>query len=178
MFPKKHGEKTLRTPLQLTLISLCVTACVQNQQVIEKPAPLATPEADTNEAAFYIKSYKQDPQDTRIQIGRYATASIASTHEQEDLLDVVIQTTIPNDVKTIGEAINFLLMRSGYELAASYRQGNYVAQLLAKPLPYAHRKLGPIRLKDALLLLVGKAYWMKADPVHRLLAFETVKEFK
>ena len=33
-------------------------------------------------------------------------------------------------------------------------------------------------LKDALMMLVGKAYWMKVDPVHRLIAFDTVEEFK
>lgn len=168
----------MRTQIQLTLISLSLTACVHTQQVIDQPSTPVTPVVTSNADTFYVKSYTREPDETLIYIGRYATASTASTFEQEDLLDVVIQTTIPNHIKTIKEAIDFLLIRSGYGLAASYKQGDYVEQLLAKPLPYAHRKLGPIRLKDALLLLVGKAYWMKADPVHRLLAFETVKEFK
>jgi len=154
-----------------------LAACV-HEPVVKKPVPIEAVAPLEAKEAFYVQAYKQDPDETRIQVGRYAYVNAAATPDQKDLLRVVIQTSIPNDITTIGDAVDFLLMRSGFAMADKEKQGAYVSQLLAKPLPYAHRNLGPITLKDALLLLVGNAYWMKADPVHRLIAFETVKEFQ
>jgi len=167
----------LRTIIQISLLSLTLTGCF-NKQPVETVRPVPVPVAVSESAEFYVDAYKHNPDETEIQVGRYASAKAAATHYQKDLLSVVIQTTIPAHVDTVGEAMTFLLMRSGYELAEPKRQGEYVPQLLSKKLPYAHRKLGPITLKDALLLIVGDAYWMKVDPVHRLIAFETVKEFQ
>ena len=169
----------MRTKTILALLPILVSGCitlpksggsepVQPQPVAEKPAP-----------EIFIERYDYEPPSaTQIRVGRYSTADAVNTSEQENLLDVVVDTQIPASEKSVGEAIEFLLMRSGYTLAAAEMQGEHVKQLLKKPLPQAHRKVGPVMLKDALMMLVGKAYWMKVDPVHRLIAFDTVKEFK
>lgn len=137
-------------------------------EIIEKPR-----------AEIFLERYDyQPPTATQIRVGRYSTADAVNSREQENLLHVVITTEIPTTAKTVGEAIEFLLLRSGYSLASPEMQGSHVKQLFQKPLPYSHRKVGPVMLKDALMMLVGKAYWMKADPVHRLIAFDTVDEFK
>lgn len=170
----------MRTHIFLLLIPLvsagCQTAATvkPNPVVTEAPKVIEQPAPDM----FVERYYYTPPKETEIRIGRYSSAKASSSDEQQNLLNVVIKTEIPAKIVTVGEAIDFLLMRSGYSLAPVEAQGKHVPQLLKKRLPHAHRKVGPIMLKDALGMIVGNAYWMSADPVHRLIAFDTVEEFK
>lgn len=157
-----------------------LTACGGTHPI--KSAPLepvaksvVTP---TKEEFFYSKKKEYIDRSSEMRVGRYSTARLSSTPDQEDLLQVIIETKIPNNIQTVGGAIQFLLQRSGYQLADPSKQGVNVNQLFKMKLPFSHRKIGPITLKNALLLIAGEAYWMKVDPVHRLIAFDTIKEFK
>lgn len=160
---------------------LAITACGSNQSTIKKPLPAApetTQNKEVTQKQLYSKQKQYRNRGTEMKVGRYSTARLSSTPAQEDLLQVIIETKFPNNIKSVGSAIGFLLQRSGYQLAGMSKQGSDVKQLFDKSLPFAHRKIGPITLKDALLLLTGEAYWMRVDPVHRLIAFDTIKEFK
>lgn len=168
----------MRTKVVCLLLPLALSACsVQETKPVStvvKQPPVEQKKPDM----FVERYYYQPPKETQIQIGRYSSADAANTDEQENLLNVVIQTEIPATVTTVGEAIDFLLLRSGFSLAPIEAQGKHVTQLLKKSLPQAHRRVGPVMLKDALTMIVGKAFWMSVDPVHRLIAFDTVEEFK
>lgn len=169
----------MRTKLFLVVIPAIITGCITLPKSEQNTAVIPTTVEPVTSPDIFIERYDyQPPAATQIRVGRYSSADAVNSDQQENLLQVVIDTEIPQSAKTVGEAIEFLLMRSGYTLAAESKQGNHVKQLLSKPLPHAHRKIGPVMLKDALMMLVGKAYWMKVDPVHRLIAFDTVKEFK
>jgi hypothetical protein len=48
--------------------------------------------------------------------------------------------------------------------------------MLTLPLPGAHRQFQPLPLKDVIALLVGPAFVLVQDPVHRLLAFERCRD--
>lgn len=168
----------MRTKLAYILLPLAMSACsVQETKPVSKI--VTQPPVEQKKPDMFVERYYyQPPKETQVQIGRYSSADASNTDEQENLLNVVIQTEIPATVMTVGEAINFLLLRSGFSLAPVEAQGIHVTQLLQKSLPQAHRRVGPIMLKDALTMLVGKAFWMSVDPVHRLIAFDTVEEFK
>jgi len=112
-----------------------------------------------------------------VQVGRYSTLNPIPSLEQQHLLNVIIRVTIPNEKRTVGRAIEYLLRRSGYSLAQSLAQGPKVTQLFQKPLPEVHRNLGPMTLEDALLTVVGQAFRLDVDPVHRLVAFERRPDF-
>lgn len=168
----------MHTLFKTALCVILVSGCAQTK-VETKPVPLAPHKPPAKKVDMYVERYQAEtPDDALMQIGRYTVANATATVDQEDLLNVVIKTEIPQNEKTVKDAMRFLLMRSGYSLAPKSMQGKYVEQLLAKQLPYAHRNIGPITLKDALMMLMGKAFWMKVDPVHRLIAFDTVKEFQ
>lgn len=170
----------MRTKITFLVVTLALTGCIHKETT--KPRQI-TPVQDTAQEQpapdLFVESYYYTPpKETEIRIGRYTAAKASNTDEQENLLNVVIQTEIPAKIVTVGEAIDFLLLRSGFSLAPVEAQGKHVPQLLNKTLPHAHRKVGPVMLKDALSMLVGNAFWMRADPVHRLIAFDTVEEFK
>ena len=108
-----------------------------------------------------------------IQTGRYSAVLAKPTWPQRHILDVTVTVTVPEDRHTIGQSIRYLLRRSGYRLSASLQPDS--RQLLDKPLPAIHRRLGPMTLKDALTVLMAPAFVLVDDPVHRVIHYEKVK---
>jgi type IV pili sensor histidine kinase/response regulator len=95
-----------------------------------------------------------------------------ATVAQADLLAAIIMVRIPESVQTVGEAVRYLLLRSGYRLLAEEAMNADAIDLLALPLPAVHRAFGPIVLRHALEMLVGPAFRLVQDPQHRLISFE------
>jgi len=107
-----------------------------------------------------------------VQVGRYSTLSPVPSAAQADLLATTVAVSFPQRVATVGEAVHYLLQRSGYRLADSTATSAVSAHMLALPLPAVHRHLGPITLSRALETLAGPAFRLVRDPVHRLIGFE------
>ena len=95
-----------------------------------------------------------------------------TTPSQRQLLQVMITVTIPDEITTIGETIQYLLRRSGYQLTGSTYQQPELIQLLTNRLPDVHRQLGPMTLEDALTILTTPAFILTEDPVHRLISYQ------
>ena len=107
-----------------------------------------------------------------IQVGRYATVRALPTQEQVQLLSAIVNVVFPASVITVGQAVEYLLQPSGYRLAPQDTAEPSRATLLNLPLPEPHRVLGPMPLQTALETLVGPAFRLVEDPVHRLVSFE------
>ena len=107
-----------------------------------------------------------------VQVGRYSTLPAMPIIAQADLLATTITLSFPARIVTVGEAVQYLLQRSGYRLATAPVTTPETADLLTLPLPAVHRHLGPITLVQALETLVGPAFRLIHDPVHRLVSFE------
>ena len=113
-----------------------------------------------------------------IHSGRYSQLENAPTLEQRDPLKVIIKLQLPNQITSIGDALDYLLLRSGYQLSDPTQWSQEIKQLLQLPLPMVHRRIGPIRLEQALAFLVGPAFVLQRDPVKRELSFQPVLEPK
>ena len=111
-------------------------------------------------------------QANEVQVGRYSMLSATPTEAQADLLATTVKVQLPKRIHTIGEAIHYLLQRSGFRLAASDAMAPETTVLFDLPLPAVHRNLGPISLRKALETLAGPAFQLVQDPMHRLIAFE------
>ncbi len=109
---------------------------------------------------------------SEVQVGRYSTLRAMPTAAQADLLSTTIAVRFPERIQTLGEAVHYLLQRSGYRLADHLAASPATADLLALSLPAVHRNLGPILLKQALETLAGPVFRLVQDPVHRLISFE------
>ena len=110
------------------------------------------------------------------QIGRYTVIAAGPTSGQRDLLSVTTAINIPGDLKTVGEALHWLLRDSGYRLAADSVLSDEVKAMLKLPLPSVHRRFEPMPIKTVIALIVGPAFHLVQDPVHRLIAFERCGE--
>ena len=106
------------------------------------------------------------------QVARYSVIHPRPTSGQQDLLAVAVPIRISNDIVTVGGALEWVVKDSGYRLAASSRLTTDVEDMLKLPLPKAHRQFQALPLQDVISLLVGSAFVLVHDPVHRLLAFE------
>ena len=106
------------------------------------------------------------------QVGRYSLLAATPTQAQAELLATTMTVRFPERIQTVGEAVRYLLQRSGYRLATAESIGPDTAALFALPLPAVHRSLGPMTLRDALETLAGPVFHLVQDPVHRLITFE------
>jgi conjugative transfer region protein (TIGR03748 family) len=112
------------------------------------------------------------------QIGRYLTLSNKPKFSQIELLSQIIQVRFPQNIQTINTAMNYILRFSGYELASQNNMGNEIKIMLNKPLPIVDRELGPMSIKDGLLVLAGPAFYLIEDPVNRLVIFRIKPNFQ
>ncbi|MCH9699368.1 MAG: pili assembly chaperone [Gammaproteobacteria bacterium] len=130
---------------------------------------------ETNESK--IKATDVVALDPMTLVGRYTLISATPTEQQIEPLSVMVTVTMPKLIQTVGDAIRHVLKPSGYRLARLNAQGPEVIQLLGRPLPQIHRKLGPMPLQDILLTLVSPAFRLHTDPVHRLIAYDLKNDY-
>lgn len=107
-----------------------------------------------------------------MQTGRYSQTKNIPPVDQLNPLKVVIKTRIPQSVVSVRQAVEFLLARSGYQLADQSILSEESLSLLSLPLPSVQREIGPMTLDQALRTLAGEAFELVVDPVHRKIGFE------
>ena len=100
--------------------------------------------------------------------GRYTLVELIPEPAQRDLVRQLIDISIPPAFDaTVGDALNYVLLRSGYQHCDSAE----AAALYALPLPASHLRLGPISLRDALLTLAGPTWDLSIDETNRQVCF-------
>jgi len=110
-------------------------------------------------------------------IERYTSIENKPTLGQLDLLEQTIQIHFSQKIQTIGQAIDHVLRPTGYSLIPTHTLHPKVQYLLLKPLPLVDRELGPMRLNEALRVIVGPAFDVLHDPLHRLISFKVRSEY-
>lgn len=161
----------MRHPLLLTMAFAAIAGCaVPRQPVLAEPE-----EAQANPAFIAPDIYANrnaqatDRERDQVRSGRYTLTSTLPSIAQEDLMSQIIEVTIPGTLKpTVGDALKHALSRSGYTLTAS---NNVTNVLYSRPLPAAHYKLGPMKLRDTLQVLAGPAWKVQVDEVTRQVQF-------
>ena len=109
-----------------------------------------------------------------LQLSRYQSVTLQPSYAQIDLMSNLVEIELPAEVKTVGQAISYLLEGSGYRLLSAKLAEPYRVSLFALPLPEVQRQLGPISLRDALELVSGPAFQLVIEPVYRLVTFALV----
>ncbi|EDW4550076.1 hypothetical protein ABN97_003808 [Salmonella enterica subsp. salamae] len=112
--------------------------------------------------------YQRSPEVTRS--GRYTLVNVKSADAQREPLNQLIDITMPGQlVNSVGDGFRYLLFQSGYSLCGRY--GADFAELLNRPLPAVQRRIGPMRLSEALQVVAGSAWRMSVDEVNREVCF-------
>ena len=147
----------------------CQSAPVGQRQAVSKTGK---PDTDEGESYSSTQTHSHSSKSTGVQTGRYSAIAALPTPSQRQLLQVMITVTIPDEITTIGQTIQYLLRRSGYQLTGPKYQQTELTQLFTNRLPDVHRQLGPMTLEDALTILTTPAFILIEDPVHRLISYQ------
>lgn len=115
---------------------------------------------------------------TPIPIARYVSVSPQPLPTQVNLLQPTVALHFSREIHTIGEALRYLLRRSGYALVKPNALSPAAHAILLQPLPEAHRRLGLMTLQDGLLTLAGQPFGLVVDPVHRLMALRLLPSYQ
>jgi type IV pili sensor histidine kinase/response regulator len=120
------------------------------------------------------------PADTaEVPVGRYSIAVAAPRPEQINPLKALVTLHFPQrQVRTVGDALHYLLRPSGYQLAEADASDPAVPILLTQPLPEVQRHLGPCTLQTALMTLAGPVYRLVVDFPHRRVSFELTAQYR
>lgn len=115
-------------------------------------------------------TWAQPSAETRL--SRYTTTSTSPDITQVDPLEAVVQVGFPRgQVATVGDAVHYLLLRTGYRLAVQPEPDAGASAILAMPLPEVHRQLGPYSVRTALSVLLGSPFALSVDPIQRLVSY-------
>ena len=100
-----------------------------------------------------------------VRSGRYTLVEVAPERAQRDPMEQIVDISIPATLTaTVGEALRYVLLRTGYRLC----EGDEETRALdALPLPAAHLELGPLTLREALKVLIGSARELEIDEAAR-----------
>jgi conjugative transfer region protein (TIGR03748 family) len=132
-------------------------------------APLSTAIAAVS---LVVCGFATAQQTSDIRLSRYTAAAATPDAAQADLLEAIVQLSIPRaNVGTVGEAIAYLLLRTGYRLAPQETADPQTRAVLAMPLPEVHRRLGPYTVRTALSVLLGRPYVLSVDPMQRMVSY-------
>lgn len=102
-------------------------------------------------------------------VSRYTSVALAPTLADADPLESIITLHFPRaQVNTVGDAVNHLLVRTGYRLG---QIDTPAQEVLALSLPQVHRKLGPCSVRTALRMLMGESYMLVTDPARRVVGY-------
>lgn len=114
----------------------------------------------------------------QIQTDRYTMVTPAPEQSELDPLAVNVQLAFPPNVKTVRDAVNYVLMNSGWVLALDKSNDDALAITLDRPLPQVHRKLSLMPLRTVLQVLVGEYFVPVEDPLRRIYTFDLHEEYK
>lgn len=143
-----------------SLTAACASSPSTPQPVSKEAAP------PTEEAASSIPV---------LPYGRYALVELTPTDGQRDLMQQAIDVSIPAAANaTVGDALRYVLQRSGYRLCDDGTAPT--STLYGLPLPAAHEHLGPLMLRDALTILAGPRWTLQVNERMREVCFAEMSD--
>ena len=113
-----------------------------------------------------------------LSISRYVDVLPGPTNAQKNPMNLVLpHISFKQSIKSVGQAINYLLNDTGYKLTR-HHPDKRVLKLFRLPLPKIHRNMGPLTLAQALTVLAGEPWSLSVDPINRLVSFQLPGHFK
>ncbi|HAU0101602.1 TPA: hypothetical protein JBF24_00720 [Legionella pneumophila] len=107
------------------------------------------------------------------QVNRYATVANKPLAAQINPLLAIQQVHFPQEVQTIGQAVEWWLKFSGFSLVSKEKQPESLQTVMHQALPQIDRNLGPLTVKDGLEVLVGQqSFVLIEDPLLRQVNFK------
>jgi conjugative transfer region protein (TIGR03748 family) len=113
-----------------------------------------------------------------VSTGRYSVAVPMPSSVELDPLSQNVMVSFPSSVINVGDALNYVLSRSGWVLPDDQLLDPALVSIMSRPLPESHRKLSLMPVRKVLSVLVGHYFLPVEDPIGRLYNFEIKPQYK
>ena len=129
-----------------------------------------------------VQANTTDAADSRTFESRYLSVEVGPDDAQTDLLQSIVDLRVPEQISTVGGALDYLLRPYGFQLDDSDEvdkqpEADEQYLLLVLTLPEPHRNLGSMTLMDALTTLGGKSFRPLINPVKRSVRYQLREGF-
>lgn len=157
-------------------IAALSSGCATRMEVAAPPStPVAAPDAAPLAPLAAPRSVvpPATPLGTnQTQVGRYTTLTMQPAEADANPMAVVAKVHFPREVvTTVGDAVRYVLIRTGYQLVADDGLDARVKAVFGLRLPDNQRVLGPYRVDAILGTLMGQPYQLVADPGSRTVTY-------
>lgn len=98
-------------------------------------------------------------------------AEEVQTKKDIDLLSVSVRTVFHENIKSVGQATEYILETIGYKLVVSYPAPSDAILLASKPIPPIARIHRTMPIVDAIQLMIGLENYVIIDHGHKLVSF-------
>ena len=122
-------------------------------------------------------SFSENVKQQRVKINRYSYTTTEPGLYQQELLSVVVSVTFPKSIETVGEALEFILLQSGYQLDESNASDDSQYSLYTLMLPEAQRVFTTVTLKSVLEALGNESYLLIVNPVKRTISYQLKESY-
>lgn len=181
-----------KTYISLSIASAILTGCAQHQvknnqsssDIYPLPAEnLSTMSMDKTEPVFNeqvivpdIYQYSDEQSTQIIRQGRYTLVNTSPEDGQKYLLEQMVTVNMLPKKKqamtaTVEKGLKTTLSGTGLNLCYG-SVFNQTASLFSLPLPKVHHQFGPIKLREALQMLAGPAYYVTVNDITRTVCFK------
>lgn len=151
----------------VTAVAWLTTGCADLAQQDSSPVAVVSTHDMNNAPAL-----ESAPEDAHRRVGRYTTALATPVDEASDPLGVYARIAYPRQtVRTVGEAIEHTLLRTGWRLENRSSFESAAAHYMTLPLPESQRVLGPYPVRTILRILADGSWQWHEDPVRRVTWF-------
>ncbi|MCA2016144.1 hypothetical protein LDJ79_08480 [Vibrio tritonius] len=106
------------------------------------------------------------------QLDGYTEVVVDTSFEQKNPLQRIVSLALPPAVKTVGEAINFVLDKSGYTLQSLQQTQYPVLNLYTTQVPLVNRKFIRTNLMQIITALIGKNFHFEVDNTLRVITIK------
>lgn len=106
----------------------------------------------------------------------YTKIIIDTNHAQKKPLDTILTLRLPDDIKNVGQSLNYILKNSGYHLEDLEKTDPRTLKMYTLNIPLSQRTFYQATVLQIIQTLAGQAYETTIDHIKREVSIRPISE--